>query len=309
MCRETNAAAQEERKDEQAAERNELEIRYERYRGILKNLTLMSDVFMRNVFKERACTEYILQVIMGRKDLKVTAHVLQKDYKNLQGRSAVLDCVVQDGDGRQFDVEIQQDTEGASPKRARYHSGLMDMNTLKNGEDFDRLPETHVIFITRDDVLGYGLPIYHIEKRIKEVDAAFRDEAYIIYVNSARQEDTELGRLMHDFHCKEAKDIHSEILARRVHELKETQEGVEIMCREMDAIYREGEMRGEMRGEKRGEERGRIEGRKEGQMEKAKEMAISLANKGISAEQIAEAAKVSVNLVQEWLSGNKEIAG
>ena len=74
------------------------------------------------------------------------------------------------------------------------------------------------------------------------------------------------------------------------------------MCREMDAIYREGEMRGELRGEKRGEERGRIEGRREGQAEKAKEMALSLANMGISAEQIAEAAKVSVNLVQEWLS-------
>lgn len=187
MCRETNAAAQEERKDEQAAERNELEIRYGRYRGILKNLTLMSDVFMRNVFKERACTEYVLQVIMGRKDLKVTAQVLQKDYKNLQGRSAIL--------------------------------------------------------------------------------------------------------------------------AKRVHELNETQKGVDFMCREMDAIYREGEMRGEMRGELRGEKRGEERGRIKGQAEKAKEMALSLANMGISAEQIAEAAKVSVNLVQEWLSGNKEIAG
>ena len=70
-----------ERKERQGAERNELEIRYERYRGILKNLTLMSDVFMRNVFKERECTEYVLQVIMGRKDLKITDQVLQKDYK------------------------------------------------------------------------------------------------------------------------------------------------------------------------------------------------------------------------------------
>ncbi len=50
----------------------------------------------------------------------------------------------------------------------------MDMNTLKNGEDFDRLPETYVIFITRDDVLGYDLPIYHIERKIKEVEGAFR---------------------------------------------------------------------------------------------------------------------------------------
>ena len=77
-----------------------LEARYEKYKGILKNLTIMSDVFMRNVFKQRECTEYVLQVIMGRKDLKVLDQVLQKDYKNLQGRSAILDCVVRDGDGR-----------------------------------------------------------------------------------------------------------------------------------------------------------------------------------------------------------------
>lgn len=56
---------------EAAAEMDsELEIRYEKYKGILKNLTIMSDVFMRNVFKQRECTEYVLQVIMGRKDRK-----------------------------------------------------------------------------------------------------------------------------------------------------------------------------------------------------------------------------------------------
>lgn len=74
-------------------------------------------------------------------------------------------------------MEIQQDTEGASPKCARYHSGLTDMNTLNAGQDFDELPETHVIFITRDDVLGYGLPIYHISRKIEEVGDEFKDEA------------------------------------------------------------------------------------------------------------------------------------
>lgn len=282
---------------------HELEARYKKYMGILKNLTIMSDVFMWNVLKRRECTEYVLQVIMGKKDLKVLDQVLQKDYKNLQGRSAILDCVVRDGDGLQFDVEIQQGTEGASPKRARYHSGLMDMNTLNAGQDFDELPETHVIFITRDDVLGYGLPIYHIGRKIEEVGTAFKDEAYIIYVNSSRQDDTELGRLMKDFHCRDAADIHSEILAKRVHELKETQEGVDHMCREMDEIYNEGA--------KLGEERGRIQGIAEGlavgEMKKAKETALTLAEKGMSVDDIAEVVKVSVKLVQEWLSGNMSL--
>ena len=278
---------------------HELEARYEKYKGILKNLTIMSDVFMRNVFKRRECTEYVLQVIMGKKDLKVLDQVLQKDYKNLQGRSAILDCVVRDGDGRQFDVEIQQDTEGASPKRARYHSGLMDMNTLNAGQDFDELPETHVIFITRDDVLGYNLPIYHIGRKIEEVGTDFKDEAYIIYVNSSRQDDTELGRLMKDFHCKNAEDIQSEVLAKRVYELKETQEGVDSMCREMDEIYNEGE--------KRGWDKGIAQGIEFGEMKKAKETALALAEKGMSVADIADIVKVSVKLVQEWLSGNMSL--
>ena len=263
---------------------NKLNARYEKYKGILKNLTMMNDVFMRNVFKKQECTEYVLQVIMGRKDLKVLDQVLQKDYKNLQGRSAILDCVVRDADGKQFDVEIQQDTEGASPKRARYHSGLMDMNTLNAGQDFDELPETYVIFITRDDVLGYDLPIYHIERKIREVQTDFKDEAYIIYVNSHRQDDTELGRLMQDFHCKNAKDIHSEILAKRVYELKESQEGGDFMSREMDEIYNEGAM------------------------EKAKETALILADRGMSVSDIADIVKVDVKLVRQWLSENRSLA-
>lgn len=47
---------------------------------------------------------------------------------------------------------------------------------------FDELPESYVIFITRDDILGYGLPIYHIDRQIKEINIAFQDEAHIIYV-------------------------------------------------------------------------------------------------------------------------------
>lgn len=184
---------------------SKLEVRYEKYKEILKNLTIMSDIFMRNVLKKRECTEYVLQVIMEKKGLKVLDQVMQKDYKNLQGRSAVLDCVVRDADGKQFDVEIQQDSEGASPNvpditAACWYEYFKSRRIL-------RLPETHVIFITRDDVLGYGLPIYHIGRKIKEIDEGFPDESYIIYVNSSHQDDTELGHLMHDFHCKSAADI------------------------------------------------------------------------------------------------------
>ena len=271
--------------DEKIMPENGLEVRYERYKGIIKNFTLMSDIFMRNVFKQRKCLEYVLQVIMEKQDLRVIDQIIQKDYKNLQGRSAIMDCVARDSEGKQFDVEIQQDNEGASPKRARYHSGLMDMNTLNPGQDFDELPESYVIFITRDDILGYDFPIYHIDRHIKEADDSFQDEAHIIYVNSRKQEDTELGRLMHDLHCKNADEMHSPVLAKRVHELKDTQKGVELMCHEMEKIYSEGMESGEKRGE----------------LKAKKETALSLAEMGLPVEKIAKAVNHNVKDVQKWI--------
>ena len=274
--------------DEKIMPENGLEVRYERYKGIIKNFTLMSDIFMRNVFKQRECLEYVLQVIMEKQDLKVIEQIIQKDYKNLQGRSAIMDCVARDSEGKQFDVEIQQDNEGASPKRARYHSGLMDMNTLNPGQDFDELPESYVIFITRDDILGYDFPIYHIDRHIKEADDSFQDEAHIIYVNSRKQEDTELGRLMHDLHCRNADEMHSPVLAKRVHELKDTQKGVELMCHEMEKIYSEGMESGEKRGE----------------LKAKKETALSLAEMGLPVEKIAKAVNHNVKDVQKWIDEN-----
>ena len=226
-------------------EEQELDIRYEKYKSIIAELTIMSDIFMRNVLKKQACTEYLLQVIMGRDDLQIKEQILQKDYKNLQGRSTILDSVVCDMEEKRYNVEIQQENEGASVKRARYHSSLLDVNALKEGQNFEELLESYVIFITRNDVLGYGLPIYHIGRRIKEVSEEFPDKTYIIYVNAKIQDETtELGRLMHDLQCRNVEEMYSEILAGRVRELKETPEGVDSMCREMDEIYNEGIERG-----------------------------------------------------------------
>ena len=144
----------------------------------------------------------------------------------------------------------------------------------------------------RDDALGEDFPIYHVVRKIQETGREFGDGSHIIYVNSRRQDDTELGRLMRDFHCKKAEDMYSTVLSERVRELKETQEGVDVMCREMEKIYSEGEQSGIKLGERIGEEQAK------------REMALSLFRMGISVEKIAEAARVSVKQVQEWLTGS-----
>ena len=208
------------------------------------------------------------------------------DYANLHGRAARLDCVALDTANKVYNLEIQQENEGALPKRPRYHARLLDANILEPGTEFQNLPYTTVIFITKNDVLGGGLPIYHISRTVREVEADFGDELDIIYVNGSNRDDTELGRLIHDLNCREAKDMYSKVLAARVHMLKETKEGMEIMCEELQELYDEGVKEGEMLGE----------------MKKAKRSAFLLSKKGTALSDIAEVLEVGIDIVQEWLS-------
>ena len=60
--------------------------------------------------------------------------------------------------------------------------------------------------------------------------------------DSSKDDGGELGRLMHDFRAKEAKEMQAGALTDRVHELKETEEGVEHMCKEMEQLCDEARM-------------------------------------------------------------------
>ena len=82
--------------------------------------------------------------------------------------------------------------------------------------------------------------------------------------------------------------MHSPVLAKRVHELKDTQKGVERMYHEMEKIYSEGMESGEKRGE----------------LKKAKETALSMAEEGMDVKIIARLVKVSEKDVQKWIDEN-----
>ena len=73
-------------------------------------------------------------------------------------------------------------------------------------------------------------------KLFEETGEAFEDEARIIYVNSKIKDETKLGRLMRDFSCTNAKDMHNKALADRVRYFKEDERGVAIVCREMEIM-------------------------------------------------------------------------
>ena len=209
----------------------------------LSALRLLDDDFMNKVFEDKACAEFLLQIILQRSDLKVAQVHVQHEVKNLQGRSARLDILAVDEENRVYNIEIQRDDRGASVKRARYNSSLIDANITEPGEQYENLNETYVIFITEHDVLKGGRPIYCIERTVQETGESFGDGTHILYVNAQMKDDTALGHLMHDFACTSADEMHYQILADRVRYFKVDKEGVETMCKIMEDMKNEAAKR------------------------------------------------------------------
>lgn len=204
----------------------------------IPDFRLMDDTYMSAFFNGRKdLIQFILRIIMNDDKLVVTNDKTQKVLKNLQGRSTTFDVDALLNGDREADVEVQQESSGAKPKRARFHSSMMDSNSLLPGEDFEKLRETYVIFITSHDYFKKGLPIYTIDRHINELDMMpFDDKEHIIYVNGENNADTPLGKLMHDFKCSDPKDMYYTNLAERANHLKNTEGGHEEMCKIMEEL-------------------------------------------------------------------------
>ena len=238
---------------------------------IIESLTLMDDLFMQVVLEEQACTEYILQTILDKSSLKLKEQRLQKRLPNLHGRALVLDCLCTDEKGLLYNIEVQNSSAGAIPKRARYHAALMDTHTLKKGEKFSKLPESYVIFITDKDVLGEGEQLYQIERVIRKSGNLFKDGSHILYFNTARQDDNALGKLAKDLKEANPKEIQSEVLSHRVASLKEgkiDQEGEKKMNVLLEKYRKkaveEGIEKGLAQGMQQGLEKGLEQGLEQG---------------------------------------------
>ena len=220
-------------------ERFDFEQKHEEDLQRLRGFRLLDDDFMSKVFEDKNCVEFLLQIILKRDDLKVTSVSSQYVIKNLQGRSVRLDILAVDRQNQVYNIEIQRDDKGAGVKRARYNSSLIDANVTEPGEQYQNLNETYVVFITENDVLGENIPIYHVDRIVRETGKMFNDQSHIIYVNSQIKDETALGKLMHDFTCTNAKDMYYEVLADRVHYFKEDEKGVAIMCKAMEDMRNE----------------------------------------------------------------------
>lgn len=133
---------------------------------MISEMRLFDDNLMTLVFdKNIPATELLLNILLKRDDLKVLEVVAQREYKSPvpKGRSITIDIHAIDANKREYDVEVQRADAGTDVHRARFHSSMVDSRMLKAGKDFKEIRDSYVIFISENDVMGAGLPLYHIE--------------------------------------------------------------------------------------------------------------------------------------------------
>ena len=201
------------------------EIDFAEKQRIIAKLNLMNNKFMNKTFDgDIICAQLLLRIILDNDKIKVKQVAVQRLLQNLYGHSAQLDILAEDEAGRKFNVEVQRSDEGAQAKRARFYSSVLDTHFLEAGKEYKELDDVYVIFITENDVMNYGLPIYNIQRYIDENGKAFADGSHIIYVNSKIQDDTPLGRLMHDFYCADPDKMYYKELSVKVKSIKENKE-------------------------------------------------------------------------------------
>ena len=262
----------------------------------IRNIRLIDDSFFEVFFKgDPKYIEVVIHEIfkqLGHPLVKIQEVSVQEDLNALDKRTVRLDALATDEEGNLINIEVQRSVSSILTKRARYHSALLDTNSLERSSGFDALAETYVIFITEKDYRGKGLPAYQVERLYLEDKTPFGDGTHIIFVNGEYRGDDAIGNLMNDFFCTGADQMKNEVLASRMNFFKETAEGQ----RELSGI--------ELVIDARGRAKGRAEGRAEGKTEGKTEVAAKLIQLGqMSLEMIAEVSGLPIEELRKIQRG------
>ena len=185
-----------------------------------KKLVPIDDIMFRKMAEDDGFCQEILRVILSDPKLIVVRNQPQFPVTNLQGRSVILDahCIL--GDGREVDIEVQKANDDNHQKRVRYNGSVLTANITDPGIKFEKVPDICVVFISRFDMFKDGLPLYHVDRVVRETGRIV-DNAY-----SEKFPLTSAGK----------------------HRYRETEEGQQIMCEIMEKLNTEAREEGREEG-------------------------------------------------------------
>ena len=213
-----------------------------------------------SVMKVKEAYEDVLSIILNESDLKLKEVKAEQVILNKLGKRAIrLDAWAQDVRDRQFDMEMQNDTDGDDVrKRSRFYQGMIDTPILKSGKKtrYKHLPSTTIIFITQEDIFGKDLAMYTFSERCEEVpELSLEDGTSKIFQNMmSRNGRPELISLLQymkhttlDNENVTVKDERILDLDRIVGEVKQSEEWEAVKMNILEIGLTRGEEKGHLR--------------------------------------------------------------
>lgn len=159
----------------------------------------VDDLMFRKMAEDKEFCQEILRVILEDNKLTVLESVPQWTGTNLQGRSVILDARCIRGNGTQVDIEVQKSDNDDHQRRVRYNSAILTTNITNPGIKFEKIPDVCVVFISKFDTFEGNLPLYHINRVVRETGKIVSNGFEEVYVNTKIKNDSEVSELMEVF--------------------------------------------------------------------------------------------------------------
>lgn len=148
-------------------------------------LGFANDFMFAKVMKNPKLCKKLLEVIL---DVTIDHINYIEEQKTIDhsvdARSVRLDVYVKDEGQTVYNVEMQTTDPRNLPKRSRYYQGMIDLNLLKKGDDFNKLNKSYVIFICTQDIFKKGRHVYTFENLcIQDTEVHLNDETTKVFLN------------------------------------------------------------------------------------------------------------------------------
>ncbi len=105
--------------------------------------------------------------------------------ETMESKTVRFDVYAKDK-SRVFDIEIQTTLSTNLPKRARYYQSVIDMDSLSQGENYNKLKDSYVIFLCLDSPFKEKRPVYFFENICRDdSEIKLNDRAYKVFFNAS----------------------------------------------------------------------------------------------------------------------------
>ena len=208
----------------------------------VNEMTYMSDLFMSYALKDSEVLKHFIRTCIGDHSIELNSTATQQRFNNIKGKEIVFDSVSEDSKGNVYNVEIENRPGRGSLERNIFHvSALCTQSVSKGLKDYRYMPTAHSIMLVKGDALHNGKQknVFEMRNRYSPYVVLTASKLICIIINILESsEDEALNQLCKDVQQTDYRNIQNDALARRMYELKDGKEVIE-MCEVLESYGNE----------------------------------------------------------------------